>query len=323
MENIILQNISHSYGENNVLDQINLTIHQGEFFTLLGPSGCGKTTLLRILAGFIHPTSGKIFIDNQDITDLSPEKRGMGIVFQNYALFPNMTVEENIAYGLQVQRRSKQEIKEKCNYYLQLTNLEELRSRKIDQLSGGQQQRVAIARALIVEPKMLLLDEPLSNLDVALRVKMRQEIREIQQKVGITTLFITHDQQEALGISHRIAVMDQGKVQQLGTPTEIYNTPSNDFVAEFVGVSNQLHPQDAALMNLFGVRRYLRPEQLELTHESSSAVPVTICNIQFEGAVYQYTVKSSHATYQITVVNRGNNSFFPEGSNLFMKASLS
>ena len=210
MENIILQNISHSYGENNVLDQINLTIHQGEFFTLLGPSGCGKTTLLRILAGFIHPTSGKIFIDNQDITDLSPEKRGMGIVFQNYALFPNMTVEENIAYGLQVQRRSKQEIKEKCNYYLQLTNLEELRSRKIDQLSGGQQQRVAIARAVVANPKLILADEPTGNLDSKNGKEVMGLLSELN-KEGTTIVMVTHSQHDA-GYADRIINLFDGQV---------------------------------------------------------------------------------------------------------------
>src|SRR5699024_1537377 len=169
-----------------VVKGIDLTIKEGEFFTLLGPSGCGKTTLLRILAGFIHPSKGRVFIGDTDITDWKPEKRNMGIVFQNYALFPNMTVRDNIAYGLKIRRRPKKEIQEQCASYMELTGLQELADRKIQELSGGQQQRVAIARALVIQPRMLLLDEPMSNLDVALRAKMREEIRAIQRKTGIT-----------------------------------------------------------------------------------------------------------------------------------------
>ncbi|OUN06127.1 ABC transporter ATP-binding protein [Flavonifractor sp. An92] len=316
MDTIELQDISYRYGESLALDQVRLQIRKGEFFTLLGPSGCGKTTMLRILAGFLTPTQGKILVDGQDITAVPPERRGMGIVFQNYALFPNMTVEENIVYGLQVRRCSKGEIQKKCGYFLELTGLEELRRRKIDQLSGGQQQRVAIARALIVEPKMLLLDEPLSNLDVALRVKMRQEIREIQETTGITTLFITHDQQEALSVSDRVAVLDRGRVQQVGTPMEIYDTPANDFVAQFVGVSNRLDPRDGAAMGLPEDQRYIRPEQLRLTREGPGA-PVTVRKVCFEGAVYQYTVASEHASYQVAAVNRGGRRA-QEGDALFL-----
>ncbi len=235
MENIVLQGISHNYGENQVLRNINIQIAQGEFFTLLGPSGCGKTTLLRILAGFITPSQGQILLDGKDITALPPEKRGMGVVFQNYALFPNMTVEENIAYGLKVRRAPKQEIADKCRRYLELTGLEEYKTRKIDQLSGGQQQRVAIARALIVEPEMLLLDEPLSNLDARLRLQTREEIKRIQKETGITTIFVTHDQEEAMSISDIIVVMKDGMVQQIGRPQEVYDSPANLFVAKFLG----------------------------------------------------------------------------------------
>lgn len=319
MEKIVLQNISHFYGENQVLDNIEIEIKQGEFFTLLGPSGCGKTTLLRILAGFISPTKGKILIDGQDITALPPEKRGMGVVFQNYALFPNMTVEENIAYGLKVRRLPKNEIEQRCAYYLDLTGLTEYRQRKTDSLSGGQQQRVAIARALIVEPKMLLLDEPLSNLDVALRVKMRQELRDIQKKTGITTLFITHDQQEALGISHRIAVMDKGVVQQQGTPDEIYNHPQNDFTAQFVGVSNKISGEDAGKLGINPAAcRYIRPEQLCL-FQDGEGLPVTIKEVQFEGAFYQYTVESRTGSYQVTAVNHGEKMAFPQGTKAYLR----
>ena len=234
MKNIELRKINHYYGKDQALENINLTIEEGEFFTLLGPSGCGKTTILRILGGFIAPSSGSIVVSDKDITNLGPEKRNMGTVFQNYALFPNMTVEENVAYGLKIKKLPKNTIKEKCDFYLELAGLTDYRKKRVDELSGGQQQRVAIARALAIEPTMLLLDEPMSNLDVALRIKMREEIREIQQKIGITTLFITHDQQEALAISDKIAVMDKGRVLQVGTPMEVYKNPANAKQNKFV-----------------------------------------------------------------------------------------
>ena len=212
MENLILEHVSFRYDKVPAVSDISLEIRQGELFTLLGPSGCGKTTLLRLLAGFLHPDSGRILMDGRDITGLPAERRSMGVVFQNYALFPQMTVEENITYGLRIRRAPKEIIREKCGYFLDLINMREERAKNVEQLSGGQQQRVAIARALILDPDVLLMDEPLSNLDAGLRVKMRQEIRELQEKTGVTTLFITHDQQEALSISHRIAVIDRGAI---------------------------------------------------------------------------------------------------------------
>ena len=293
MNNITIKQISHSYDTQKVLDNINITIEEGDFFTLLGPSGCGKTTLLRILAGFIDPTEGSIFIGDKDITKISPEKRNMGVVFQNYALFPNLTVRENIAYGLRVRKMSKQVIKEKCDYYMELAGLTEYENRRIHELSGGQQQRVAIARALVLEPQMLLLDEPMSNLDVALRVKMREEIRAIQKKIGITTLFITHDQQEALAVSDKIAVMKDGEVLQVGTPREIYNEPNQEFVANFVGVSNKIG------------ERFVRPENVKLSADDQSGIPVTVTNVRFGGVYYEYTVKSEMEEYRVIEINRG------------------
>ena len=303
MNDIKLTNLSHSYDKTNVLKDINLTIHEGEFFTLLGPSGCGKTTILRILAGFIEPTEGAIWIGEKDITRIAPEKRNMGVVFQNYALFPNLTVRENIAYGLKVRKVSKAIIKEKCDFYMELASLTEYADRRIHELSGGQQQRVAIARALVIEPQMLLLDEPMSNLDVALRVKMREEIRAIQQKIGITTLFITHDQQEALAISDKIAVMKDGEVLQVGTPTDIYNHPNQEFVANFVGVSNKIG------------NHFVRPENLSLNRENNGGIPVKVKNIRFGGMYYEYTVevveesirqKSGIEEYRVFEINLGN-----------------
>ncbi len=321
MGHIVLEGISHQYGDAPALENVDLEIKQGEFFTLLGPSGCGKTTILRILAGFLTPTQGKILLDGEEITHLPAQKRGMGVVFQNYALFPNMTVEENIAYGLRIRHLSKEKIADRCQYFLELTGLTEYRSRKIDQLSGGQQQRVAIARALIVQPKMLLLDEPLSNLDIALRIRMRQEMQEIQRKTGITTLFITHDQQEALSISHRIAVLDRGRVQQIGTPDEIYNHPSNEFVAGFVGVSNQIALEDAAQLGIdLKAHPYLRPERLMLTNDAQNGIAVTVESVQFEGAFYNYTVKSRHKAYRVLMMNRGDSrELFSVGSSAFLR----
>ena len=300
MSDIILKNISHSYGETKVLQDINLTIHKGEFFTLLGPSGCGKTTLLRILAGFIEPTQGQIFIGDTDVSGWGPEKRNMGIVFQNYALFPNMTVKENIAYGLKIRKKSKSFINEKCEYYMELAGLSALAERKIHELSGGQQQRVAIARALVIEPQMLLLDEPMSNLDVALRVKMREEIRAIQQKIGITTLFITHDQQEALAISDKIAVMKDGYALQVGSPKEIYNHPNSDFVANFVGTSNICEKADGSTV-------YVRPEQMKLSRQADGdSMEVTVKEVKFVGMYYEYVVQANGKEYRIVESNRGD-----------------
>ena len=295
MSDVVLQDITHHYESEAVLKNIDLTIPHGSLYTLLGPSGCGKTTLLRVLAGFIVPDEGRVIIGGEDVTSLPCEKRNMGVVFQNYALFPNMTVRENIAYGLKVQRLSRTEIKERCNRYIELAGLGDYVDRHVQELSGGQQQRVAVARALAIEPQMLLLDEPMSNLDVALRVKMREEIRSIQQRTGITTLFITHDQQEALSISDHVAVMREGAVLQTGTPEDIYNHPANDFVANFVGTTNELNGAQ------------LRPEQLALADAGQQGTPVRVTHIRFTGPSYEYTVvdEQTQKQYQILESNSG------------------
>ena len=312
MKNIELRQINHYYGKDQALENINLTIEEGEFFTLLGPSGCGKTTILRILGGFISPSSGNIFVSDKDITNLGPEKRNMGTVFQNYALFPNMTVEENVAYGLKIKKLPKNTIKEKCDFYLELAGLTDYRKKRVDELSGGQQQRVAIARALAIEPTMLLLDEPMSNLDVALRIKMREEIREIQQKIGITTLFITHDQQEALAISDKIAVMDKGMVLQVGTPMEVYKNPANDFVANFVGTSNYIEESQYNNFNIKNTEKpyiYKRPEEMILVEstDENGFVKVTIESKRFLGPLLEYTVSHYDKKYNVAMLNRNNN----------------
>ena len=308
MSTVALQGITHRYESEDVLSHVNLEIPHGSFFTLLGPSGCGKTTLLRILAGFVTPTEGRVLIDGEDATDLACEKRNMGVVFQNYALFPNLTVRENIAYGLKVRGLKGTNAQERCARYISLVGLDEYESRHVQELSGGQQQRVAIARALVIEPQMLLLDEPMSNLDMALRVKMREEMRSIQQKTGITTLFITHDQQEALSISDRIAVMRDGVVLQVGSPEEIYNHPNCDFVANFVGTTNTVSGE-----------RY-RPEQLRLLDSGQAGIPVTVEYVRFVGPYYEYTVRdcAEDCTYQVLEVNEGDGSARSIGSKCVM-----
>ena len=312
MSSIDLKGINHFYEKEKVLDDINISIKEGEFFTLLGPSGCGKTTILRILGGFIRPSSGDIYVNDKNITKLEPEYRNMGTVFQNYALFPNMTVEENVAYGLKIKKLSKKERIEKCEFYLELVGMKDYRNKKIDELSGGQQQRIAIIRALITEPTMLLLDEPMSNLDIALRVKMREEIREIQKKIGITTLFITHDQQEALAISDRIAVINEGKVLQIGTPVEVYEKPINDFVANFVGESNYIEKKDYNKFNIKDEKEFIykRPEEMILVKENNEKgfIKVKIEDKKFLGSTLEYTVSDSENKYKVIELNRAINS---------------
>src|SRR5215831_3746875 len=234
-----LENISKYFGRNAAVEHIHLSVERGEFLTLLGPSGCGKTTILRMIAGFETPTEGNILLDDEDITNRAASKRPMGMVFQSYALFPHMTAEQNIAFGLSIQRKPKDFIKHRCDELLELVGLSDKGGSFPHQLSGGQQQRVALARALAVEPKVLLLDEPLSALDAKVRVSLRNEIRRVQQQLKMTAIYVTHDQEEALAISDRIAVMAKGHIEQLDHPEEIYSNPRTVFAASFVGNSNQ------------------------------------------------------------------------------------
>jgi len=236
-----LENIAKYFGATAAVAHVNLSINQGEFLTLLGPSGCGKTTILRMIAGFETPTEGTITLDGEDITNRQVNKRPMGMVFQSYALFPHLTSEQNIAFGMEIKKFSKDRIKKRCAELLELVGLSEMGPRYPHQLSGGQQQRIAIARALGVEPKVLLLDEPLSALDAKVRVSLRNEIRRIQQQLKMTAIYVTHDQEEALAISDRIAVMAKGKIEQLDQPEEIYSNPNTVFAATFVGTSNQFN----------------------------------------------------------------------------------
>ncbi|PWC96997.1 ABC transporter ATP-binding protein [Azospirillum sp. TSO5] len=235
-----IEGVNLSYGSNHVLKDVNLAIRPGEFFAFLGPSGCGKTTLLRLIAGFNTAQGGEVRIGGRDISTLPPHRRDVGMVFQSYALWPHMTVRRNVAFGLEERRVPRAEIERRVDAALDLVGLKHLADRRPSQLSGGQQQRVALARTVVIEPKILLLDEPLSNLDAKLRVQMRQELLSLQRKLGLTTIFVTHDQEEANTICDRIAVMDDGKVQQVGTPQDLYDHPANLFVAGFLGTANVL-----------------------------------------------------------------------------------
>lgn len=237
---IKIKNAVKRYGENTVIKSLSLDIKESEFFTLLGPSGCGKTTLLRMIAGFNSIEGGDFFFGDRRVNEMDPAKRNIGMVFQNYAIFPNMTVKENVEFGLKNRKFDKKQREEKTEKFLKLMQIEEYRDRRPERLSGGQQQRVALARALVIQPDVLLMDEPLSNLDAKLRVEMRTVIKEIQNRIGITTVYVTHDQEEAMAVSDRIAVMNGGIIQQVGTPRALYQRPRNIFVATFIGRTNIL-----------------------------------------------------------------------------------
>jgi len=294
---INFKNVQISYGDFVAVDDLNLEIKEGEFFTFLGPSGCGKSTTLRTLVGFIDPSKGSIFVDDKDITRLAPERREIGIVFQSYALFPTMTVYDNIAYGLKIKKMPKSEIDAKVNEIAQKIKISDKQlQRNVSELSGGQQQRVALARALVLEPKILCLDEPLSNLDAKLRVDLRLELKRLQRDLGITTLYVTHDQEEALTLSDRIAVFNNGFIEQVGTPQEIYNQSATEFVCDFIGDINKL--TEETMKELTGKEEekvgYIRLERIKFksTSEEDYTIKGTVIDTEFKGVLVQYTVKA-------------------------------
>lgn len=254
---ITVQNLTKRFGPLEAVSRVSLEIRDGELFTLLGPSGCGKTTLLRLLAGFYHPDEGEICFDDRQVNHVPPYERHIGMVFQNYALWPHMTVFQNVAYGLKLRKLGRAEIAERVQGGLRKVNLVGLEERYPGQLSGGQQQRVALARALVLNPDILLLDEPLSNLDAKIRVQVRAEIRKLQKELGITTVYVTHDQEEALSLSDRIAVFNQGKVLQVGLPKELYERPASRFVANFIGTNNMI---EGRVRSVDASQRRLRAE---------------------------------------------------------------
>ena len=307
---IDLVNITKSYGDNIILDDLNLYIRENEFITLLGPSGCGKTTTLRILGGFENPDKGKVIFDGKDITNLPPNKRALNTVFQKYALFSHMTIAENIAFGLKIKKKPKSYIDDKIKYALKLVNLEGYGNRSPESLSGGQQQRIYIARAIVNEPKVLLLDEPLGALDLKLRQDMQYELIRLKNELGITFIYVTHDQEEALTMSDTIVVMNQGYIQQIGTPEKIYNEPENSFVADFIGESNILSAimikdklveilgaRFACVDTGFGTNQpvdvVIRPEDIDLVKPEEGTIEGVVTGLIFKGVHYEMDVMAN------------------------------
>lgn len=315
-EIIRLVNVSKYYDDTPVLKNINLYVKRGEFLTLLGPSGCGKTTTLRLIGGFESPDSGDILFEGKRINDLPPYKRRVNTVFQKYALFPHMNVAENIAFGLNIKKLDKKTIKEKVKNILSLVNLEGFENRSIDSLSGGQQQRVAIARALVNEPDVLLLDEPLGALDLKLRKEMQLELKNMHKRLGITFIYVTHDQEEALTMSDTVVVMRDGTIQQIGTPVDIYNEPKNAFVADFIGESNivdgimikdyvvefaghRFECLDKGFGNNVEVDVVIRPEDVKLVPEGNGMLKGEVKSVIFKGVHYEMLVESNNILWKV------------------------
>ncbi|NLN13974.1 MAG: ABC transporter ATP-binding protein [Tissierellia bacterium] len=316
MHIIDLQNITMEYNGVKVLDNINLYVRKNEFLTLLGPSGCGKTTTLRIIGGFEEPTEGRVIFENKDITKLPPYQRKINTVFQKYALFPHMDVYDNIAFGLKIKKTPADVIDKKVKEMLRLVDLEGFEHREIDSLSGGQQQRIAIARALVNEPEVLLLDEPLGALDLKLRKEMQIELKNMQKRLGITFIYVTHDQEEALTMSDTIAVMNKGKIQQIGTPIDIYNEPKNAFVAKFIGESNiidgVMHEDfvveiAGAIFDCvdkgFGKKELvdvvIRPEDLMIKPVGEGKLQGVVESVTFKGVHYEMIVKAADFDWKV------------------------
>jgi putative spermidine/putrescine transport system ATP-binding protein len=326
MAYLTLSNISKQFGDTVVVENFNLDIGKGEFVSFLGPSGCGKTTTLRMVAGFEIPTAGQVILDGKDITNQPPNQRNVGMIFQAYALFPNMTVAQNIGFGLKIRKESSAAIKKRVDEMVSLIRLEEHVNKYPYQLSGGQQQRVALARALATHPEVLLLDEPLSALDAKIRVQLRAEIRAIQKRLGITAIFVTHDQEEALSISDRVVVMYGGRVEQVGTPFEIYNFPNTQFVANFVGSLNtataEIKDPEKGLLSMDGVELVsaekmegmrkgdkvliaIRPERFSFAVDGKKAnvLDCRIENITFLGSVVRIRVKIGETKFNMDTFN--------------------
>lgn len=291
---IEINNLKKSYKDKLVVENFTLGIEKGEFVTILGASGCGKTTTLKMIGGFLKPDGGNIIIDGKDITNVAANLRPTATVFQNYALFPNMNVIDNVSYGLKFKKIKKSEARKMAEEMLDTIGLKEQAYSDINKLSGGQMQRVALARALILNPKVLLLDEPFSNLDAKLRVKMREEIKQIQHKFGITMIFVTHDQEEALSISDRVVIMNEGRIEQIGKPEEVYKNPKTLFVADFIGRVN--------IIQLNGEKRMIRPENISIDRQRGD-FEGQIYDKQFKGVYITYFINSKYGTLQVDTLN--------------------
>lgn len=323
---IEFKNIKIKYGDFVAIENLNLTIGDGEFFTFLGPSGCGKTTTLRTLAGFIAPSAGQILIDGTDITETPVEKRKIGMVFQSYALFPTMTVYENLAFGLKVKKLPGDIIDRKIRDVAKVVEIKkEQLGRNVSELSGGQQQRVAFARAIVLEPKILCLDEPLSNLDAKLRVGLRQELKQLQKALGITTLYVTHDQEEALTLSDKIAVFNNGFVEQVGRPYDIYNHSGSEFVCDFIGEINQLQPALIKEINQQSntrlseeKRSYIRLERIRLQEKAGFVkLPAVVKDHDYNGVMAKYQVEVLGSELRVIHMNDGH-PFYEPGKQLYL-----
>ena len=338
---INIENVVKRFGKDTIINGLSPNIKEGEFFTLLGPSGCGKTTLLRMIIGFNSIEGGEIKLDEKLINNIPTNKRNMGMVFQNYAIFPHMSVKDNVAFGLKRQKMSKKEIDEKVDEILKIVKIDHLKDRMPVKLSGGQQQRVALARAIVIHPEVLLMDEPLSNLDAKLRVEMRNAIKRIQQQIGITTVYVTHDQEEALAVSDRIAVMNGGVIQQIDTPKRIYQRPSNTFVATFIGQSNILDGQviknnseegikifDAffAMTNLSknctnmeDVKVSIRPEEFILSMDNKDGIKGVVKSSVFLGINTNYFIELENGK-EIEVIQASDAlEAIPNDSTVYLK----
>ncbi len=331
MSYVNAHNLTKSFGDNTVFEDIQFTIEKGEFITLLGPSGCGKSTLLRSLAGLNPVDGGEIWVNGEEITHQAPQQRGIGMVFQSYALFPNMTVEGNIAFGLKMKKLSKDEIKREVAKVIELVDLKGKESFYPHQLSGGQRQRVALARALVVKPRILLLDEPLSALDAKIRKHLRQQIRDIQKEMDLTTIFVTHDQEEAMIMSDRIFLMNKGEIVQAGTPEEIYTQPANEFVAGFMGHYNLVQANKAK--QLFDIdtdwKVAIRPESIYVKEQGrqygahiSAPKTGTIRNHQLLGNVIRYQVDVDECELTVDLLNRSSERLLANGSQLELLFNL-
>jgi iron(III) transport system ATP-binding protein len=325
---VSIERVSFGYGGTAVLDDISLDVERGEFFAFLGPSGSGKTTLLRLVAGFGRPGAGRILIGDRDVTGLPPWSRNVGMVFQSYALWPHMTVAKNVAFGLERRRLSRKEISQKVEAALALVGLAALADRRPAQLSGGQQQRVALARTIVIEPEVLLLDEPLSNLDAKLRVEMRSELRALQRKLGITAIYVTHDQEEANAVADRVAVLDQGRIQQIGAPAELYDRPANRFVATFLGTANLIEGRveggrfTTEGFALDGIDAQdgaacisIRPQDIMLG-AFTSGISAVLTEREFLGAVVRYRLRAGSQQIVVDAPHHRDDKTYALGSSV-------